>query len=55
MVTLDLLKFVVPAAAAGAVLVRIWRQLFLMICWAVIVLLGLGVFEAVQILHRLNG
>jgi hypothetical protein len=55
MVMLDLLKFVVPAAAAGAVLVRLWRQLFIVICWAFIVLLGLGIYEAVQIVHRLNG
>jgi hypothetical protein len=55
MVMLDLLKFVVPAAAAGAVLVRLWRQLFIIVCWAFIVLLGLGIYEAVQIVHHLNG
>ena len=55
MIALDLLKIAFLAAAAGVVVLRLWRQLFMIAATLAMALICLGVFEAYQIAHHLAG
>jgi len=55
MIALDLVKVALLAATAGAVVVRLWRQLVIIAASVTIALICLGVFELYQLAHHLAG